>query len=39
MTILARDWDVGACQARLSRLRRLWALRLGLSDDGTTTGR
>ncbi len=21
MTILARDWDVGACQARLSRLQ------------------
>jgi uncharacterized protein len=33
MTILARDSDARACRARLNRLRRSWALRLGLSDD------
>jgi hypothetical protein len=32
MTILARDSDVGACRARVARLKRSWALRLGFSD-------
>jgi predicted ATP-grasp superfamily ATP-dependent carboligase len=29
LTLLARDSDAGACRARLARLRRSWALRLG----------
>lgn len=32
MTILARDADVGACRARMARLKRLWAMRLGFGD-------
>jgi predicted ATP-grasp superfamily ATP-dependent carboligase len=32
MTLLARDSDVGACRARLTRLRRSWSMRLGFSD-------
>ncbi len=32
MTILARDSDVGACRARVTRLKRSWAIRLGFSD-------
>jgi uncharacterized protein len=32
MTLLVRDSDPGACRARLTRLRRIWSIRLGFSD-------
>lgn len=32
LTLLARDSDVGACRARLTRLRRTWSIRLELDD-------
>jgi predicted ATP-grasp superfamily ATP-dependent carboligase len=33
MTLLARDSDAGACEARLALLRRTWSMRLGFDAD------